>query len=213
MVGLGERWATRELAFKPYPIGLLIIGPVEIVLDRLRDSRPDPDQIESVRVRSYEAAHKFTGEKYTTVNSNFVDAHLSIPFCLAAALTDGQMTIRQLTTERLRDPRLHELARRVTVSEDEAMTARFPHEWPVEITITMRDGTTPGGRVDQVKWSPRRPPTWDDIARKFTAMAEPVIGAAQSRMVIDLVATVDDLASVLPLMDAVRTKSVGRRRL
>lgn len=202
--GLGERWTTRELAFKPYPIGLLIIGPVEIVLDLLADRRPDPDQIESVRVRTYEAAHKFTGGKYTTVDSNFVDAHLSIPFCLAAALTDGEMTTRQLTAERLRDPRLHELARRVTVSEDVAMTARFPHEWPVEITITLRDGTTLGGRVDQVKWSPRRPPSWDELAHKFTAMAEPVIGAARTRLVIELVEGADELASVRPLMDAVR---------
>ena len=107
--GLGEVWATRELAFKPYPIGLLIIGPVEIVLDQLADRRLPPDEIRSVEVRSYEAASMFTG-KCTTVDSNFVDAHLSIPFCLAAALTDREMTVRQLATERLRDPRLHALA-------------------------------------------------------------------------------------------------------
>ena len=204
--GLGEVWATRELAFKPYPIGLLIIGPVEIVLDQLADRRIPPDEIRSVEVRSYEAACKFTGGKYTTVDSNFVDAHLSIPFCLAAALTDREMTVRQLTTERLRDPALHALARRITVTEDPAMTERFPYEWPVAVTITLADGSVCEGRVDQVKWSPRRPPSWDDIVEKFLTLGAPVIGSDADR-VVDEVAGIESLDNVAPLMKATGPRS------
>ena len=202
--GLGTVWTTRELAFKPYPCGLLIIGPVEIILDQLGDHLPAPDDIESVDVLTYEAGVKFTGEKYTTTDSNFVDAHLSIPYCIAAALTDGEMTVRQLTAERLRDPKIHQLARRITVKEDPAMTARFPHEWPVSIAINLRNGTVLEGRVDEVKWSPRRPSSWDDIAGKFFTLAEPVIGADGVDNVVEMVAAVETLDSVAPLMDAVR---------
>ena len=143
------------------------------------------------------------GGKYTTVDSNFVDAHLSIPFCLAAALTDREMTVRQLSTERLRDPRLHALARRVTVTEDAAMTERFPHEWPANVAITLSDGTVCEGRVDQVKWSPRRPPSWEDIVEKFITYGAPVIGPDAHRVVED-VAAIESLDSVAPLMEAVR---------
>ena len=200
--GLGETWTTRELAFKPYPVGLLIIGPVEIVLDQLADRRIGSEEIRSVVVRSYEAACMFTG-KYTTVESNYVDAHLSIPFCLAAALTDGEMTVRQLTTERLRDPALHALASRIAMIEDKAMTERFPHEWPVNMAITMNDGTIHEGRVDQVKWSPRRPPSWDDIAEKFVTLGAPVIGSDAHR-VVEEVARVESLDTIAPLMETVR---------
>ena len=200
--GLGETWTTRELAFKPYPIGLLIIGPVEIVLDQLAGRRIPPDDIRSVEVRSYQAACMFTG-KHTTVDSNYVDAHLSIPFCLAAALTDGEMTVRQLTTERLRDPALHALASRVTMIEDTAMTERFPHEWPVNVAITMNDGTIHEQRVDQVKWSPRRPPSWDDIAEKFVTLGAPVIDSDAHRVVED-VAGIESLDTIAPLMESVR---------
>ena len=200
--GLGEAWTTRELAFKPYPIGLLIIGPVEIVLDQLADRRFQPDDIRSIEVRSFEAACMFTG-KYTTVESNFVDAHLSIPFCLAAALTDREMTVRQLASERLRDPGLHALARRVTVTEDAAMTERFPHEWPVSVAITLNDGTVYEGRVDRVKWSPRRPPSWEDIVEKFVTFAAPVIGSDTDRVVDDVTA-IESLDTVVPLMETVR---------
>ena len=199
--GLGEVWATRELAFKPYPIGLLIIGPVEIVLDQLAGRRLPPDEIRSVEVHSYEAACMFTG-KYTTVDSNYVDAHLSIPFCLAAALTDREMTVRQLATERLRDHRLHALARRVTVIEDPAMTERFPHEWPATVAVTLDDGTVHAGRVDRVKWSPRRPPSWEDIVEKFLTFGTPVIGQDAHR-VVEEVAVIESLDTVAPLMEAV----------
>lgn len=199
--GLGETWTTRELAFKPYPIGLLIIGPVEIVLDQLAHRRIAPAEVRSVEVRSYHAACMFTG-KCTTVDSNYVDAHLSIPFCLAAALTDGEMTVRQLGGERLRDPGLHALARRVTVTEDPTMTERFPHEWPVTVAITMNDGTIHEGRVDQVKWSPRRPPSWDDIAEKFVTLGSPVIGSDAHR-VVDDVAGIESLDTIAPLMESV----------
>ena len=200
--GLGATWTTRELAFKPYPIGLLIIGPVEIVLDQLADRPIPPGEIRSVEVRSYQAACMFTG-KHTTVDSSYVDAHLSIPFCLAAALTDGEMTVRQLATERLRDPALHALARRVTVTEDPAMTERFPYEWPVSIVITLNDGTVREGRVEQVKWSPRRPPSWDDIAEKFVELGGPVIGSDAHR-VVESVAGIESLDTIAPLMEAVR---------
>ena len=204
VAGLGETWATRELAFKPYPIGLLIIGPVEVILDQLARHRPDHRKVTAIEVRSYHDAQKFTGEKYTTTESNFVDAHLSIPYCIAAALMDGEVTPRQFDKERLRDPAVHALAGRVTVTGNDEMDARYPHEWPVEVTLVMSDGEKLTGAVDQVKWSPRRPPTWDDLAAKFAAMAEPVIGSEKVGQAIDFIAAVDQADTIGPLMDMVR---------
>ncbi len=202
--GLGEQWATRELAFKPYPIGLLIIGPVQILLEQFAGRLPAPEDVDSISVRSYEAAAKFTGGKYTTVNSNYVDAHLSIPYCLAAALSDREMGLRQLTPERLGDPRIHELARRITVREDAAMTARFPREWPVSIKISCKDGSVLRGRVDQVKWSPRRPPTWDELGAKFLDLAIPVIGKIPAGNVVAGIANLESLEDLSPLMTDAR---------
>ena len=68
-----------------------------------------------------------------------------------------------------------------------------------KLTVTVLEG-----RVDEVKWSPRRPPSWDDIAGKFFTLAEPVIGADGVDNVVEMVAAVETLDSVAPLMDAVR---------
>ena len=198
--GLSEVWHTLEVGFKPYPVGLFIIGPVEICLDLLAESPIDVGAIDSVDVRTYHDGWKFTGEKDTTTESNYVDAHLSMPYSVAVTLTDGAMTPKQLAKDRLRDPVVHELASRVKVVEVEEMNAMYPHEWPVEVEIRLKDGEVRKRRIDQVKWSPRRPPPWDEVAEKFTDMAEPVIGAERAKRVIDFVAALDDAPSVAPLM-------------
>ena len=201
---IGTLWHSLEVGFKPYPVGLFNIGPVELILAMLGEAPIDTDRIESVLVRTYHDARKFTGEKYTTPDSNFVDAYLSMPYCVAVTLIDGEMTPGQLSDARLIDPAIHALAARIKVVEVEEMNAMYPRDWPLEITIRMTDGSERKRRIDQVKWSPRIPPLWPEMAAKLRAMGEPVIGAARCGEIIDFVETLDGAKSVLPLMAMLR---------
>jgi 2-methylcitrate dehydratase len=117
---------------------------------------------------------------------------------------DGELTLRQRLEERLRDPKTHELAARVKVREDEKMTERYPDEWPVEMRFHLRGGEVITRRVDQVKWSPRRPPGWDELSEKFIGMAESVIGSNRALEAVDVIANLDEAASIAPLMNLVR---------
>ena len=201
--GLGEVWHALEVGFKPYPVGLFNIGPVEAALALVAERPIAAADIEAVEIRTYHDARKFTGEKYTTATSNYVDAHLSMPYSVAVTLIDGEMTPGQLARDRLADGAVHALAQRVKVVEVEEFNAMYPHEWPLVLEVRLKDGEVCEKRIDQVKWSPRRPPPWDEMAEKFTAMAEPVIGPARAADVIDFVAALDDAPSVAPLMELV----------
>jgi 2-methylcitrate dehydratase PrpD len=198
--GLGQLWHLLETGFKPYPVGLFNIGPVEICLVLLAEARIEAEAIKAITIRTYHDAWKFTGQKYTTIDSNYVDAHLSMPFSVAVTLMDGRMTPAQLCRKRLRDPRVHQLAALVNVMQVEEMNALYPHSWPVEVEITLKSGEVRKRRIDDVKWSPRIPPTWPEMTAKFLAMSEPVIGPERARKVVELVAALDDAPSVKPLM-------------
>ena len=201
--GLGEIWHSLELGFKPYPVGLFNIGPVEICINLIKDNPIDISEVVSVEVLTYHDAWKFTGQKYTTTKSNYVDAHLSMPYSVAVTLMDGMMTPKQLSKSRLRDEKVHELASRVSVVQVEEMNKMYPHEWPVEIKIKFKDGNVLQQRIDQVKWSPRRPPPWEEMAQKFTNMAEPVIGSESVKKVIDFVYNLEKKSSLNQLMELV----------
>jgi 2-methylcitrate dehydratase PrpD len=151
--GLGERWHTRRVCYKPYPVGHLIVGPVEIVLDILKQRAVAWQDVEAIDIVTYDHAIFRTG-KYASVESSYIDAHFSIPYCVAVALMDGQLTPRQLWHERVRDPRVHALAARVTLVEDPEMSKAYPRQWPVQLTVRLRGGEAITRRVDEVKWSP-----------------------------------------------------------
>ena len=126
-----------------------------------------------------------------------------MPYSVAVTLMDGMMTPKQLSNNRLRDEKVHELASRVNVVQVEEMNKMYPHEWPVEIKIKFKDGNVLQQRIDQVKWSPRRPPPWEEMVQKFTNMAEPVIGSESVKKVIDFVYNLEKKSSLNQLMELV----------
>ena len=126
LLDLESKWHSRDVAFKPYPLGHLIVGPVKAVLDLMAEQPIDAEAVERVDVATYRAAVHGCGKKYSTPESNYVDCHFSIPFCVAATLIEKEMTPRQLRNGFITDARVHGLAARVVVEEDTEMTARFP---------------------------------------------------------------------------------------
>jgi 2-methylcitrate dehydratase PrpD len=206
---LGAHWHSRRVAFKPYPVGHLIVGPVEIILELTQSRGFDWRDIERIDIATYKHAVYRTG-KYASPSSSYIDAHFSIPYCVAVALIDGALAPRQLWNDRVRDPVVHELASRVVLREDPAMSAAYPAKWPVEIAIRLRSGETVSRRLDEVKWSPERPPQFDEIADKFRMCAVPLLGTARAEQAIGIIEAMRPNDRLQPLL-ATLTKRRPRR--
>jgi 2-methylcitrate dehydratase PrpD len=211
---IGEFWHTRRVCYKPYPCGHLIIGPVEIILDILKERRLKADEVEKIDIVTYGHAVKRTG-KYASPQSTFIDAHFSIPYCVAVALMDGQLTPKQLWKKRVADPKVHELASRVILTEDADMSAQYPKKWPVTLTINLRSGEKITRHLDEVKWSPERLPSWQELVDKFRMLADPLIGARRAERAVDIIATLkpnDTLSALIPLLSAAPPeKAAGKK--
>ena len=207
---LGTYWHSRRVAFKPYPVGHLIVGPVEIILDIMKERVIAWREVDRVDISTYKHAIFRTG-KYSTPRSTYIDAHFSIPYCVAVTLMDGELTPRQLWKKRLRDPHVHELASRVVLTEDPAMSAAYPAKWPAQITLRMRNGETILRRVDEVKWSPERHPSFEEIADKFRMCAEPLLGVARTEKAIDIIGSLGNNDRLTPLLAITRPVASRRR--
>jgi 2-methylcitrate dehydratase PrpD len=208
--GLGEEWHCRRVCYKPYPIGHLIIGPVEIILDILKERSIDPAEIEKIDVITYKHAVVRTG-KYSSPESTYIDAHFSIPFCVAVALIDRQLTPRQLWKDRVRDPKVHELASRVMLTEDPEMSAAYPKKWPVQLMLQLRNGEKISRRLDEVKWSPERLPTWMELVEKFRMLADPLIGGTRAARAVNLIASFKQSDTLKPLLSLLVVEPLRRR--
>ena len=201
--GLGQQWRARDCSQKAYPVGLLNIGPVQVTLGLVEEHDIRPDEVETVAVTSYTDTLHFTGRHYTDTDSTFSDCVLSLPYTVAAAISDRTFGPHQLSRQRIRDSAVHELASRVIVSADEEMDVLYPNEWPVAVEIRLKDGRTFSERLDKVIGCPARPMTDDEIAAKFVGNTEPILGAANSQRVLDAcmdLEAVDNVADLVGML-------------
>jgi 2-methylcitrate dehydratase len=119
----------------------------------------------------------------------------SIPYLVAAALVDGEVTPAQFTAERIADTAIQSLIPRIKVVEDPSMTAQFPGALAAHIEATA------GGRrfethVANAKGHERNPLSDADVEVKFHALARDVIAPEQASTIIERLWAFDHEPSV-----------------
>ena len=194
--GLGSDWMTRDCSHKAYPVGLLNIGPVQVTLELVEQHDVHPDQVEKVDVTSYKDTLHFVGRHYTSSQSTFVDCVLSLPYTVAAAISDRAFGMEQLTRRRISDPAIHELASRVKVHADEEMDKLYPKEWPVLVDITLKDGRHVEKRLDKVIGCPHRSMTDAELSQKFLGNVEPLLGTEQAERVLEGCMSLEEVENI-----------------
>ena len=199
--GLGSTWESSACSQKLYPVGLLIVGPVQVTLDLVNRHEISADQVESVLVTSYSETLHFVGRHYTTTKSTYVDAHLSLPYAVAVAIADAEYGWRQQSSGRIADPAVHDLASRVTVDVDESMDETYPDDWPVRVEITLKDGRKVADRLDKVTGCPNRPMTDAELCGKFVGNVEGVIGADRAEGARDTFMELESLGSAPEIVE------------
>lgn len=140
---LGERWDARSNYFKLHAACSFTHPPIDAVLalaeahPELRDVvKADIDHIVRIDVDTHCLATGLT----EPAPASRLGAMFSIPYVVAVALLDGQVSPEQHDPDRIRDPYVRALAARVFVHHDPAMSARLPGERAARARITFADG-------------------------------------------------------------------------
>jgi len=125
--GFGSVWLTETLSYKLYPGSAHISACIDCVLGLVRQNHIDVRAIRAVDV----AVSPPTVDMETLVSpyvkgpdSLATTLNFSLPYNVAAALTDRELTARQFARDRIKDPPLWELAGKVRLSVDEEMARR-----------------------------------------------------------------------------------------
>ena len=124
---LGEIWLTETLCYSPYPCARHVAGAVECVLTLLRQHNFDARKVAKVVVEVSPDAleiESLAEKSLSGTASNPSAIAFSLRYAVAVALIDKELSPRQLTSERVRDEAVWELASRVEViAGDAALTA------------------------------------------------------------------------------------------
>ncbi len=170
--GLGESWRILQCGMKFFPTEALTHAPISAVLDLVEGHDLRPDDIESVTIHSLARAADILADpsKYDPRTKETADH--SLPYVVAAAIADRQVTPLQFTEAKLMDPTIRAQLPKVKVVADPSIEAVFPDLQRVRVEIVTADGRTLATQLDFPKGDPRNPLTDIEIEGKFAALAE-----------------------------------------
>ena len=102
--GLGESWRITQCGMKAFPTEALTHTPISAVLDLVKSNDLHPDQVAKVQIRSLARAADILSDpsKYDPRTKETADH--SLPYVIAAALVDRQVTPAQFTMAKIMDP-------------------------------------------------------------------------------------------------------------
>ena len=127
------------------------------------------DRIVAIEIATTRRGYQQTGsepEKWAPDTRDTADH--SLPYITARAMFDGDITNDSYGPEKLRDPRILAFMRKITVSEDPALTARASASVvPTRVTAILADGRRVAREVDDVPGFVGRPMSRADVERKF----------------------------------------------
>ena len=209
--GLGETWRIERCGMKAFPTEALTHAPISAVLDIVIGNDLAPEQIEKVHIRSLARAADILADptKYDPKSKETADH--SLPYVIAAAIVDRQVTPAQFEPEKIADARIRAQLRKVEVVADKEIEAVFPKLQRVAVTVTTTDGRKLQKQLDYPKGDPRNPLTDKEIEEKFDALAAPVLSAAKRKKIKDAVWNLERVKSITKLMDLCTVAPTTRR--
>jgi 2-methylcitrate dehydratase len=172
--GLGESWRILQCGMKFFPTEALTHAPISAVLDLVTSNDLAPDDVQEVIIYSLERAADILADpsKYDPRTKETADH--SLPYVIAAAVADRQVTPLQFTDAKIMDPVIRAQLGKVKVIADAEIEAVFPELQRVRVVITTTDGRRFEEQLDYPKGDPRNPLSDDEISGKFAALAQGV---------------------------------------
>ena len=198
--GLGESWRILQCGMKFFPTEALTHAPISATLDLVTEHDLTPDEVESVTIFSLARAADILADpsKYDPRTKETADH--SLPYVIAAAVAERQVTPLQFTDAKIMDPTIRAQLDKVKVIADPEIEAVFPDLQRVRVVIRTSDGREFEKQLDYPKGDPRNPLTDAEIARKFAALAEGIATAADvERMqnTVNRTETYDDVRELM----------------
>ncbi|WP_227377111.1 MmgE/PrpD family protein [Haladaptatus halobius] len=189
----GER--VHDVMTKKYVAETYAQSAVEGIIELAEREDIDPGEVTEIRLDTFAGAKLIIGggegSRYQVETK--AQADHSLPYMLAAALIDREMTNAQYEPERINRSDVQELLRKVEVEADDELTDRFEAgEMPAVVDVTMADGTTYRIEKDDFEGHPNNSMSWERVEAKFHRMAGTRYDESRRDEIVETVLQLED---------------------
>jgi 2-methylcitrate dehydratase len=198
---------VRRTSVKKYNAEFHSQSTLEGILELRTANNIRPQDIESIKIDIFDVAYNIIGggeEGDKRQVRTKEEADHSLPYMVAAALLDGDVSPAQYLPERIVREDVQHLLRKVTIQPDEALSQQFPAAMPCRITVTLKDGRALHIEKQDYEGFYTRPLTWDKAIAKFERLATPYTDTDQRASIVETVAHLEtkEVAQLTELLGA-----------
>jgi 2-methylcitrate dehydratase len=198
--GLGESWRITQCGMKAFPTEALTHTPISAVLALVKGNDLKPSDVAKVHIRTTTRGADILSDpsKYDPHTKQTADH--SLPYVIAAAIAERQVTPLQFTREKIMDSVIRAQLNKIVVTADPEIEKVFPALQRVVVTIRTADGREFSKQLDYPKGDPRNPLSDKEVEEKFEALAGPLMTANARRKAIEAIWSLEKQSSVTQLM-------------
>ncbi len=199
--GLGDSWRIERCGMKAFPTEALTHTPISAVLDLVIENDVAPEDIKTVEIRSLARAADILADpsKYDPRTKETADH--SLPYVIAAAIVDRQVTPAQFVQERIVADDIRAQLNKVKVIADPEIEKVFPALQRVIVDLHTTDGRSFTRTLDYPKGDPRNPLSDSEIEDKFDALASPVMSSAARQRLKEATWNLESFDTINEFMD------------
>lgn len=188
--------AVTRTSVKKYNAEFHSQSALEGILELRASHHLRPEEIERIEITIFDVAYHIIGggeegDKHLVRTKE--EADHSLPYMMAVALLDGEVTPAQYAPERIVREDVQALLRKVTVRPDEAMSGRFPEEMPCRIQVFLNNGRALSIEKRDYEGFYTRPMSWERAEAKFGALAAPYTDKELRRAIAKAVAHLETI--------------------
>lgn len=200
--GLGSPFGliSPGLSMKPYPSCGNTQRSIDAILGLKKDYQLTAENIAEIECKTHPSIPqtlRFSHPRTAT------EGKFSMQYCMAAALLDGEVTLKQFTDEKVSAPKVQELMQKVKYSHPEEYTVGESNIMAQTVTVRLRDGSHYSRQIDHSRGEPQNPMSLDEITSKFRDCAQLVLKPQNMENIIELVSNLESLKDTTELMNII----------
>ncbi|MFC1816942.1 MmgE/PrpD family protein [Thermodesulfobacteriota bacterium] len=189
---LGSHYEILDTSIKKYPGGQPMQATLEGYFELVREHSLKSQDIQQILVR-------LPASQANTINDRPMP-DINCQYLLSVAMLDGKVDFQSAHDfERMHDPDVLELKKRVRVAADPELTKKHPAIRSAIVEFTMSDGRHFQILMDRLPGAPNNPLSTEEVEDKFLLLSTPLLGESRSKSVVESVWNLEKLSDVVDL--------------
>ena len=203
-----------ESTIKKYNAMIHTQSAVHCMVELTKQNKFDPDKVVCIEADVFQLCYDFAGGGHYGVDKVIQtkeQADHNLPYLLAVALLDGDVTPAQFTLDRIARDDAQQLLKKVSVRPNQEYTALYPRKMPARIIVRLENGTVIEHEVQDYPGLASHPFTWEDSVEKFDSLVAGRVDQSLCGEIKDAVRSLENIqvSELMKLLGRVKARGEG----